>query len=247
MPHTFLKAVALLTAVALPAQAETTLGVIGADLRLGFSNHELEGGYLGGTVDVAITDHHGVQFDLQYEERSNGGIGRLGTAVYMTPREGQKYGLTLMLADKNDLSSTYGQIGAVGMFEIAQDINLEVRAAGGLSSDNDLDWITAGAGLHWQATKTTQFYGQYDIAEFDEQTFSAISNEVTFGLQTWLKNSPVSLFAEASHDWLNGSNAAEGETTLRAGVSISLGRSGNNQPSFHVSDPMRQILRRGLY
>jgi hypothetical protein len=70
---------------------------------------------------------------------------------------------------------------------------------------------------------------------------------VTFGLQTRLKNSPVSLFAEASHDWLNGSNAAEGETTFRAGVSISLGRSGNDQPSFHVSDPMRQILRRGLY
>ncbi len=247
MSCTLFKAAALATLIALPAHADDTLGIIGADLRLGFSNHQLEGGYVGGMVDVAITDNHGVQFDLQYEERTNGGIGRLGTVIYMTPREGQKYGLMLMVADKNDASSTYGQIGAVGMFEVADDINIEVRAGMGLSADNDLDWITAGAGLHWQATEATRLYGQYDIAEFDEQSFGAISHEVTFGVQTRIKDSPVSLFAEASHDWLKGRNAADGETTLRAGVSLSLGRTGNNQPAFRVSDPMRQILRRGLY
>jgi hypothetical protein len=165
----------------------------------------------------------------------------------MTPREGQKYGLTLMVADKNDASSTYGQIGAAGMFSFGTSMNVELRAGAGISADNDLDWITLGTGLHWQASDSTRLYGQYDIAEFDEADFSAIAHEVTFGVQTRIRNSPTSLFAEVSHDWLSGNNRADGDTTVRAGVSISLGRTGNNQPAFRVSDPMRQILRRGLY
>ena len=84
-----LQAAALMFMGALPAIADTDLGIIGADLRLGYSNQMIEGGFVSGTVDVAITDHHGAQFDLQYEERSNGGIGRLGTVIYMTPREGR--------------------------------------------------------------------------------------------------------------------------------------------------------------
>lgn len=251
MTKSFLTAAALAAATALPATAQTFtdsgLGIIGADLRLGFSNQALEGGYVGGTVDVAITDYHGAQFDLQYEERDNGGIGRIGTTLYMTPREGQKYGLSLMMADKNDTSSTYGQISAVGMFAVGEDLNFEVRAGGGLSADNDLDWISVGAGMHWQASTNTRIYGHYDLAEFDEETFSALAHEVTFGVKTNIKNTPASLFAEASRDWLSGSNAADADTTIRAGISISLGRSGNSQPSFRVSDPMRQILRRGLY
>jgi len=247
MLRTFTSLALLTTLAAAPVAAESNLGIIGAELRLGYSDHALEGGYVGGTVDVAITDHHGAQFDLQYEERSTGGIGRLGTVLYMTPREGQKYGLSLMVADKNDASSTYGQLGAVGMFQIGEDFNVEARAGAGISADNDLDWITVGTGIHWQASDSTRLYGQYDIAEFDEADFSAIAHEVTFGVQTRVKNSPASLFAEVSHDWLSGSNSADGDTTLRAGVSISLGRTGNNQPTFRVADPMRQILRRGLY
>ncbi len=251
MTKTLITATTIATLLALPAGAQTLtgsgLGIIGADLRLGFSNQALEGGYVGGTLDVAITDYHGAQFDLQYEERETGGIGRLGTTLYMTPRDGQKYGLSLMLADKNDTSSTYGQVGAAGMFTVAENLDVEVRAGAGLSADNDLDWITLGAGLHWQASAGTRIYGHYDIAEFDEETFSALAHEVTFGIRTEIANTPAAVFAEASRDWLTGRNAADADTTIRAGVSISLGRSGNNQPSFRVSDPMRQILRRGLY
>ena len=238
---------ALLTAGALPAAAQTDLGVIGAELRLGTSDHTLEGGFASGTVDVAITAHHGAQFDLQYEERSTGGIGRIGTVLYMTPKAGQKYGLSLMVADKNDASSTYGQLGAVGMFEIAPDWNVEARVAAGISADNDLDWITAGGGVIWQATQKTQVYAHYDLTEFDETGFSALAHEATFGVKTRLGDSPASLFAETTHDWLSGHNAADGDTTIRLGVSIALGRTGNDQPTFRVSDPMRQILRRGLF
>ncbi|KIN64503.1 hypothetical protein Z946_3395 [Sulfitobacter noctilucicola] len=251
MLHSRFIAVTLFSLAALPATAQTVtdsgLGIIGADLRLGFSNQEIEGGYVGGTVDVAITHYHGAQFDLQYEERSTGGIGRIGTTLYMTPRVGQKYGLSLMMADKNDVSSTYGQISAVGMFTAAEDFNIELRAGGGLSADNDLDWITAGIGAHWSAGANTQIYGHYDIAEFDEETFGAYGHEVTFGIKTAIKGTPATVFAEATRDWLSGANSADGDTTLRAGISIALGRTGNNQPSFRISDPMRQILRRGLY
>lgn len=243
---TTIAAVAL-TALTLPAAAQNDIGVIGSELRLGVSDHPLEGGYAAGTVDVAITQYHGAQFDLQYEERSTGGIGRFGTVLYMTPKPGQKYGLSFMVADKNDASSTYGQVGAAGMFEIAPQWNAEIRAAAGISADNDLDWITAGAGVIWQARPNTQVYAQYDVTEFDEQAFSALAHDVTFGVKTQLGDSPASLFAEAAHDWLSGTHAADGETTLRIGVSIALGHNGNNQPAFRVSDPMRQVLRRGLF
>ena len=246
----FIKAAALAAMTTLTsqaAQADSGLGIIGGDLLLGYSNQTGEGGYVAGTLDVAITQFHGAQFDLQYEERSTGAIGRIGTVLYMTPRQGQKYGLSLMVADRNNASATYGQLGAAGMFQIGEDVNLEVRASVGLSSKNDLDWIGIGAGVHWQATTATRLYAHYDLTEFDEASFRARANEVTFGVQTRLNNSPVSLFAEASRDWLSGRNAAGADTTIRAGLSISLGRRGNNQPSFRVADPTRQLLRRGLF
>lgn len=227
--------------------ADNDLGIIGAELRLGASNHALEGGFGGGTVDVAITPYHGAQFDLNYEERSTGGIGRAGMVLYMTPHEGQKYGLSLMVGDKNDASATYGQIGAVGMLEVAPGLNLELRASAGLSADNDMDWVTAGAGLHWQATPATRVYAHYDLTEFDEAQFEALSHDVTVGVQARISDSPASFFAEASRDWLTGRNAAPAEATLRAGLSISLGHSGNSQPSFRMTDPMRPLLRRGLF
>ena len=241
------RAIAIVLFGTSPAFADTELGIIGAELRLGYSDQTIEGGFVAGTVDVAITDVHGAQFDLQYEERSNGGIGRFGTVIYMTPDAGQKYGLSLMVADKNDASSTYGQIGAAGMFSIAPGWNAEVRAGAGISADNDLDWITAGGGLYWQITDKTRVYGHYDIASFDEQNFGATAHDITFGVQTQFGTGPAALFAEASRDWLNGRNATDADTTIRFGVSVSLGRTGNNQPSFRVSDPLRQILRRGLY
>ncbi len=247
MRRSLFVAALLIHALSLPALADSGLGIIGGELRLGFSNQELEGGYVGGTVDVAITDHHGAQFDLQYEERSNGGIGRLGTVLYMTPRDGQKYGVTLMVADKNDASSTYGQVGAVAMFEVARDVNVELRAGIGMSADNDMDWITAGGGVYWQPTEGTRLYAHYDITEIDEETFGTIAHEATFGVQTRIGDTPAALFAEASRDWLDGRTSADAESTIRVGVSISLGRTGNDQPSFRVSDPMRQILRRGLF
>lgn len=247
MTYTLLKAIVLTAFTAVPAHADTELGIIGGELRLGFSDHEIEGGYIGGTVDVAITENHGLQFDLQYEERANGGIGRLGTVLYMAPRDGQKYGLTLMVADKNNASATYGQIGAAGMIAMGDDLNFELRAAIGVSADNNLDWVTAGGGIHWQVTDATRLYAQYDITEFDEQAFGAIAHAATFGVQAQLGDSPASLFAEVSRDWLNGRNRADGTTTLRAGISLTLGRTGNSQPSFRVSDPMRQLLRRGLF
>ena len=247
MTYTLLKAIVLTAFTAVPAHADTELGIIGGELRLGFSDHEIEGGYIGGTVDVAITENHGLQFDLQYEERANGGIGRLGTVLYMAPRDGQKYGLTLMVADKNNASATYGQIGAAGMIAMGDDLNFELRAAIGVSADNNLDWVTAGGGIHWQVTDATRLYAQYDITEFDEQAFGTIAHAATFGVQAQLGDSPASLFAEVSRDWLNGRNRADGTTTLRAGISLTLGRTGNSQPSFRVSDPMRQLLRRGLF
>ena len=240
-------AAAMLLSAAPLALADTPLGITGAELRLGASSDAVEGGFAAGTVDVAITPFHGAQFDLQYEERQNGGIGRLGTTLYMMPRAGQKYGLFLMVADKNDASATYGQIGATGMFQIAPRLALEMRGGIGVFADHDLDWVTAGAGLHWQASPATRFYGQYDIASFDEAAFAATGHEVTLGIETRLGDSPASLFAEVSRDWRSGRHAASGDTVLRAGVSIALGRKGNDLPRFHLGDPMGPLLRRGVF
>lgn len=129
----------------------------------------------------------------------------------------------------------------------APELNVELRASAGLSADSDLDWISAGAGLHWQPSSSTRLYGHYDLAELDEETFEALAHEVTLGVRTSISSSPAALYIEASHDWLSGANRADGVTTLRAGISLALGTSGNNQPHFRVADPMRQILRRGLY
>lgn len=251
MPDLTARLFALITtlAAAVPAtaQAQSSLGVTGASLSFSGTDAKGEGASAGAMLDVAVTANHGLQTNLSYTKYDNGNVGRIASTLYMIPRHGLKYGLSVMVGDQDGVSSTYGQIGAAGIFAISDDLDFEVRAGIGMRTDSDLDWITGGAGIHWQAAPELRLYGQYDIAHFDEAQFSAVAHEVTLGAEYHFKNSPVALFAEASHDWLNGRSGASGETTLRAGISIAVGHAGGNQPSFRVSDPMRQLLRRGSY
>jgi opacity protein-like surface antigen len=234
------------TLLTLPVHAQSSLGVTNATLALGLTDAQAEAGFVHGMINVAITDYHGLQANVDYDRTTTGDFGRIGAFQYMTPRGGQKYGLSLMIADMDDHSFTYGQIGVAGMFAIGDRLDLEVRAAIGMVAQTDLDWISLGAGLHWAMTPDLRVSAHYDIADFDERSFAARGQQLAVGIHYSPQGQPWGIFAEVGHDWLTGRNGGTGETTLRAGLTVSFGASNHGQPAFRVSDPMRQLLRRGL-
>ena len=93
--------VAIFACFAVPVAAQSSLGISGAQVSLGVV--EDESGHsrteFGALVDVAITGVHGFQGDLRFDDTQAGGVGTLAAHLYMTPREGQKYGLFATLAD----------------------------------------------------------------------------------------------------------------------------------------------------
>lgn len=227
------------------AVAQSSLGITGAQFSYGATD---DGDVVAqAMVDVAITQFHGIQFNVGHAGQANGAIAYIDSFVYMTPRNGQKYGLNLQFADVDNEAISYAQLGAIGMLDVTDTLTAEVRGAMGMVMDNDLDWLTAGAGLYWQATDFTQLYGSYNIAEYDELTFSAMTHDVTLGARYTHNNTPFGAYAEVSQDWMSGADSEVSETTIGLGITMTLGAAGNYQPAFSTFDPTRQILRRDAY
>ena len=238
-------ATAAITASAMPAVAQSSLGFTAAEFDLGMTDSDDL--MASAMVDIAITQYHGAQFNVGLSEQTNGAIASVAGHLYMTPQDGHKYGLSLLFSDVDNASISYAQIGAAGMVDLNDVMVLEVSGAMGMVMDNDLDWITTGAGLHWQARDDLRVYGAYNITEFDEAGFYALAQDATVGARYLPNQGAFGVYAEASHDWLSGDNSAAGETTLELGITLSLGATGGDKPAFTVFDPIRQIQRRGLY
>ncbi|MBF9033836.1 outer membrane beta-barrel protein [Rhodobacterales bacterium HKCCE2091] len=244
-----LAAAATLTAAALsaPATAQSSLGVVAGELSFGQSSADGAGAFFEAMIDVSITEHHGLQGHLGYSDIDGGDIGSLAGVVYMTPRPGQKYGLTFMLSDVDDRSLTYGQFGAAGMFSLTDTLDIEVRGGIGEVFQNGLDWLTVGVGVHYRPSADWHLYAQYDIAEFEEAGLDAFGHVATIGARYSPEGQAWAVFAEVSRDEISGHPRGDGETVARVGFALTWGAPTNGQPAFRVSDPARQLLRRGLY
>ena len=90
-----------------PAVAQSSLGITGATLEV--TSTEDEAGQLRNSfatsVDVRITEYHGLQGDLRFDKTLGGTIGHLGGHLYLAPQPGQKNGLFLSLSDVDALKA----------------------------------------------------------------------------------------------------------------------------------------------
>lgn len=244
--------VAIFACFAVPVAAQSSLGISGAQLTFGVAEDESGHSRTGGSalVDVAITDVHGFQGDLRFADTEAGGVGTLAAHLYMTPREGQKYGLFAQLSDVDGRSMTYGAIGAEGMLEFGPATVLEGRAGIGAANHNGLDFVFGSIGVAHAYSSAFEISATLDLAEFDEPSLRAISYDAGLRAAYSPEGAPWGLYASITHSGLSGRDSRSGETRIGFGVTLSLGNSGGTDPAtrpFRSSDPVAPLLRRNLW
>lgn len=231
--------------------AQSSLGITGAALSVGVTEDEAGSTRFetAGVVDVAITAAHGFQADVRYADTVSGGVGTLGGHLYMTPRDGQKYGLFGTISDVDDASLQYISLGAEGQLALGFDTIIEAQAGIGAATEGDLDYVFGSLSLAHALTPSFEVEGALDVAEFDEVALSAISYEVGVTASYSPEGAPWGIFASLSHADLTGGDFA-GATRVGLGLSITFGNSGGTDPRtrpFRSVDPVAPLLRRDLW
>ncbi len=247
-----LLAIAAATLFALPASAQSSLGIQGATLSLGAAQDEAGDAqpHASAMLDVAITSVHGLQGELAFEDTANGVIGHMGAHLYMAPRPGQKYGLFATLSDVDGRSMAWGTLGIEGMLSLGDETVLQGRTGLGVSDVDGLDFIFAGVAVAHAFSPSFEVEAFADIAEFDEAAFRAMSIDLGVSAEYSPEGAPWSIYASLTQSDLSGRDGAPSETRLGLGVSMTFGQSGGTDPAtrpFRTSDPVAPLVRRGLW
>ncbi len=249
-----IKNIIIATAVLAATQvsAQSSLGIQSSTFEFGGAQDEA-GDFqadAGIGVDIAITPFLGLQGDLRFSNTPNGLIGRLGAHLYMTPKEGQKYGVFATLSDVDGRSMTWGTIGIEGMLSMGLDTVVEARTGLGVADDAGLDYIFAGVSLAHAVTPALELEAFFDVAEFDEPALQAISYELGVAAHYSPEGAPWGLFASLTHSDLGGRDGTSGEIRLGLGMTLEFGAPRSVDPAtrqFRNHDPVAPLVRRGLW
>ncbi len=240
----------LFTAVSAPAaQAQSSLGVTGLSARIVAEDADaLSFGDL--TVDVAITEHHGLQGDLALVSTDSGTEGRMAAHLYMMPVAGHKYGLFAFAGDFDGRSAAYGGFGAEGLLALDDRTAVELRAGLGLANGSGLDFLFAEGAVHRDLGRDLELGLSLSVADIDELDLQALSHAVGLSLTYRPDGQPWGAFAEVSRHGLSGRDGAPDETTFRAGLTLDWGTRRTGGPEtrpYSTPDPLRPVIRRGLF
>lgn len=241
---------ASLIALASQAIAQSSLGFSGAKLSVIHDDGANAGASGTLALDFAITDFHGVQLELGLEETGAGTIGTSGGHLYVTPADGQKYGLFAVVGDADDRSATYGLLGAEGLFSMNPRTVLELRGGIGVASHSSLDFLFVEADLHHDLSSDVSFHGGLTLAEFDELGLSATGYELRAGVTYKPAGQPWGGVIEVARNGLHGFAGDTPGTSLRVGMTFELGntrRAGPETRLFRTPDPVRPLMRQGLF
>ena len=238
--------------VAHGASAQSSLGFQGIDLRFGALQDETGEIQVVSSLrlDVAITDAHGLQGDVTFEDTDNGLIGGLGAHLYMTPVEHHKYGLFASLSDVDGRSMSWLSVGAEGMIASGDDLVFEGRAGIGFSDVEGLDYTFADGGFAFALSDNLAVETHLTVAEFEEASFQAISYDAGASLHYTTSGSPWETYASLSYSGLTGRDSHPGEFRVGFGISMSFGQIGGLSPKtrpFRIVDPVAPLVRRGLW
>lgn len=244
--------VAIFACIAMPAVAQSSLGISGAQFSTGVVEDESGTTRVEGraVVDVAITDVHKFQGDLSFADTEAGGVGTLGAHLYMAPRKGQKYGFFARLSDVDGRSLTYGSIGAEGMIALSTNTSLEASAGIGAATGDGLDYFFGSVGFAHAYSNALEVSATLDLAEFDEASLRAVSYDAGLKAAYSPEGAPWGLYASVNHSGLTGRDGEAGQTRVGLGLTLTLGTSGGTDPDtrpFRSVDPVAPLLRRNLW
>ena len=242
---------ALALSLASPAFAESSLGITGATLSFGALQDEsgAEQVLSRATVDVAITEAHGLQGDLSFEDTGHGTIGRLAAHLYMDPVHGQKYGLFFAMSDLDGRSLNWVSAGVEGQLDLSENLQIAGRTGLGRVDEGGLDYIFGGVSVAYAVSPATTFEATLDVADFDETDFRATSIDIGLRAAYSPEGSPWGIEATAIHSDLTGRDGAAGEMRLGLGLTMAFGNAGGTSRDtrhFRDHDAVAPLVRRGL-
>ena len=235
-----------------PAFAQSSLGITGATLEV--TSAEDETGQLRNSfatsVDVRITEYHGLQGDLSFGETRGGTIGHLGGHLYLAPQPGQKYGLFLSLSDMDGRSMAWVNAGAEAMVSLGEKTTVEGRLGLGKADSGSLDYIFGGVSLAHALSPAFEVEAALDIADFDETAFRATSVDASLTARYSPEGSPWGMFASVTQSELMGRDGGASDTRFGFGATFNFGQSGGVDPAirmFRGQDPVVGLVRRGIW
>lgn len=237
---------------AAPAVAQSSLGIQGLDLQFGIIEDEAGTAQtdLKSRLDVAITEVHGFQGDVAFANTQHGLIGQLAAHLYMTPRQGQKYGVFASLSDVDGRMMTWGSLGIEGMLALTDETTLEGRAGMGISDVDSLDYIFGDISVAHSPFDNLDVETAITLTEFDEAALRAISYDLSITARYSIDGAPWGAFVSVSQSGLSGRDGAPGETRFGFGVTMSFGQSGGVAPAsrpYRSMDPVAPLVRRDLW
>ncbi len=243
---------ALAICVSSSVSAQSSLGITGFEATAGgFSGNDGGTSFSANlTLDVAVTEYHGLQGDLACVDTPSGAVGRVAGHIYMTPRPGQKYGVFALVGDVNDRSLTYAAAGIEGMFEVSDRTAIGGYAGAGMGSVDGLDVIFGGFEASHVLSDSLRLDAGIQITEYDEIGLQAIGTETRLGLRYSPKGQPFSISAGVVNDMLTGPDGAPSETRAEVNLSWRFGTINGTAPTsrpFTTPDPILPLVRRGLY
>ena len=242
---------ALAIVLASPALGQSSLGITGATLHVGGLQDESGNTQVQtrGTVDVAVTEAHGFQGDLSFEDTANGTIGRLAAHAYMDPVPGQKYGLFFAMSDLDGRSMNWIDLGAEGQLDFGDESQISGRAGLGRTDEDSLDYIFGGIALAHAITEAFEVEATLDVADFDEADFRATAIDVGLNATYAPEGQPWGVVARIVHSDLSGRDGGDAELRLGLGLSMSFGASGGVSTEtrhFRDHDAVAPLVRRGV-
>lgn len=235
----------LATLIALPADAQSSLGVAGAEASLSYGKDQTA---ISASVDVALTEVHGLQLDLGYVWGQQAPRGSLAAHLYMAPQPGQKYGLFVSLTDMDGHADRYGLFGAEGLFNIGPRSVLGLTGGIGGSTFASYDTVYVAAELRHAFSDDTWLSSALTLAAWDEYRFHATTAELTVDLHHRISRN-VEVFAGVTTGALFGPDAAPARSDVHVGLRMVLGRTPLAPATgqmFGHADPYSQLLARGL-
>ena len=243
---------AALAALTSPAAADS-LGFRFADISAASTtNGDAILGHARASVDFAITDQHGMQFDLGATGYKGEYLGQLDGHLYMMPTQRAKYGLFFSLADMNGREATVGMVGVEGMFAISDSTEVHGRAGIGMALPVNMDFITLSVGASHALSDQVAMFGDLSVTEFDEAALRAVGTTARLGVSYQPQGQPWEISAALSRDGLTGRDAAAFETRAEVGFTWHLGAGGGAKRglaarSFANPQPFDPLLRRNLF
>lgn len=244
---------ALVLTLALPAVAQTSLGLGRIEATAGLTatgTGSLGQGRLSG--DFRITGAHGLQFDLSATDYAEGFLGQIDAHLYLMPADKAKYGLFASLADVDGREATVAYAGAEGLWALSDRTTFAARAGFGYARPGNLDFIAADLRIDHALSADFGLFASAALAEVQEQALEALPWGAELGLTWQPASAPVAINAALGAAGLSGRDGAGTEPYLRVSLTWSFGadRSAARAVAdrgFSVPAPLDPLLRLGRF